>query len=208
MAMTEWCVNCATSGLKLYTIPFGDKGEYRRLCDKCKELTMMTRYIGVKEVFARPMTRAQFDEYMSQEQVPHDPDVADPPGFLVEYVDGGGPNHPDHKGYVSWSPADVFEKAYRTMRSMTFGLAIEAMRRGHRVARMGWNGKGIFVYLECHAYVEDENAIASTDGHEFAPFIAMDTTGLVTDNPDAPKGVIPWLASQSDMLADDWVVLV
>ena len=165
---------------------------------------MMTHYIGVKEIFARAMTRGEFAEYM---QHPGEIDTQNDPGYLVEYTEGGSANHPDHEGYVAWSPRDVFERAYRATRAMTFGLAIEAMKRGHRVARLGWNGKGIFIYIEKHAYVEDKNAIASTDGHEYAPFIAMDTTGLVTENPDAPKCMVPWLASQTDMLAEDWVVI-
>ena len=38
------------------------------------------------------------------------------------------------------------------------------------------------------------------------PYIYIVTNNLVTDNPHAPKGRVPWLASQTDMLADDWYV--
>ena len=38
-------------------------------------------------------------------------------------------------------------------------------------------------------------------------FIYIDTTGLKTDNPDAPKDRVPWLASQTDMLANDWEIV-
>ena len=40
-----------------------------------------------------------------------------------------------------------------------------------------------------------------------SPYIYIDTTGLQTDNPMAPKSLVPWLASQTDMLAEDWMVL-
>ena len=38
------------------------------------------------------------------------------------------------------------------------------------------------------------------------PYIYIDTTGLQTDNPDAPKNRVPWFASQTDMLAEDWCI--
>ncbi|MEB2279672.1 DUF2829 domain-containing protein [Lysinibacillus xylanilyticus] len=39
------------------------------------------------------------------------------------------------------------------------------------------------------------------------PYIFIDTTGLQTDNVNAPKSRVPWLASQTDMLAEDWEVV-
>ncbi len=54
-------------------------------------------------------------------------------------------NHPNHEGYISMSPKHVFDEAYKKTNGMTFGLAIEAMKKGHCVARKGWNGKGIYV---------------------------------------------------------------
>lgn len=77
---------------------------------------------------------------------------------------------------------------------MNFGKAIEALKNGKKVARKGWNGKGIFIELQR----PDENSKMTH------PYIFIDTTGLQTDNPDAPKDRVPWLASQTDMLAEDW----
>ena len=77
-------------------------------------------------------------------------------------------------------------------------MAIEAMRKGHKVARKGWNGRGIFIELQ----VPDEHSKMTH------PYIYIDTTGLQTDNPAAPKDRVPWLASQTDMLSDDWAVYV
>lgn len=80
---------------------------------------------------------------------------------------------------------------------MEFGLAIESMRNGHKVCRAGWNGKGIFIALQ------------EPDGNSkmTSPYIYIDTTGLRTDNAAAPKSLVPWLASQTDMLADDWQIV-
>lgn len=73
----------------------------------------------------------------------------------------------------------------------TFGWAIKQLDGGSRVQRMGWNGKGMYLFYvgewEC-ARIEDNL-------YEHAPFIAMKT---------AQNTIIPWLASQADMLAIDW----
>lgn len=75
-----------------------------------------------------------------------------------------------------------------------FGWALRQLRRGQTVRRRGWNGKGIFIELQ----VPDKHSKMSS------PYIFIDTTGLQTNNPDAPKNRVPWLASQTDMLAQDW----
>ena len=70
----------------------------------------MIHYIGTKEVYAKPMTRQAYNDLRGW-TVPSDENPNDE-GYLVEYVDGGNPNHPDFKGYISWSPKDVFESSY------------------------------------------------------------------------------------------------
>jgi hypothetical protein len=80
---------------------------------------------------------------------------------------------------------------------MNFGQALEELKIGARVARRNWNGKGIFIELK----VPDEHSKMTS------PYIFIDTTGLETENPDAPKSRVPWLASQTDMLAEDWVLV-
>jgi hypothetical protein len=80
---------------------------------------------------------------------------------------------------------------------MNFGQAIEKLKEGKKVTRKGWNGKGIFIELQ----VPDEHSKMTQ------PYIYIDTLGLQTVNPNAPKGRVPWLASQTDMLAEDWEVL-
>ena len=75
-----------------------------------------------------------------------------------------------------------------------FGFALQHLKAGCKLRRAGWNGKGIHIELQ----VPDENSKMSH------PYIFIDTTGLQTDNPEAPKNRVPWLASQTDMLAEDW----
>lgn len=81
---------------------------------------------------------------------------------------------------------------------MNFGQALEALKIGQKVARSGWNGKGIFIELQ----VPDEHSKMTH------PYIFIDTTGLQTDNPNAPKNRVPWLASQTDLLSEDWVIVL
>ena len=70
----------------------------------------MKQYIGTKVVNAQPMTRLAYNEFRGW-QLPADENGADE-GYLVEYVDGGKANTEQYAGYVSWSPKDVFERAY------------------------------------------------------------------------------------------------
>ena len=84
---------------------------------------------------------------------------------------------------------------------MNFSEALEVLKSGvvtetksNKMQREGWNGKGIFIELQ----VPDEHSKMTS------PYIYIDTTGLQTDNEAAPKSMVPWLASQTDMLADDW----
>ena len=80
---------------------------------------------------------------------------------------------------------------------LSFGDALNALKSGYKVARKGWNGRGIFIELQ----VPDEHSKMTQ------PYIYIDTLGLETVNPNAPKCRVPWLASQTDMLAEDWYVI-
>ena len=77
---------------------------------------------------------------------------------------------------------------------MNFGLALEELKNGNKVRRKGWNGIGIFIELQ-------RPTETSKMTH---PYIFIDTTGLQTSNEFAPRDLVPWLASQADMLAEDW----
>lgn len=171
-------------------------------------MTQMQQYIGTKIINATEMTRAAYN-ILRGWALPQDEDGNDA-GYLVEYVDGGKANHPHYAGYISWSPEDVFNRAYRLTSGMTFGDAIAALKSGKRVARAGWNGKGMWLSLSCDGTreVAAEN-FWSPHNAEFArqnggtakvlPSITMKTaTGEI---------LMGWLASQTDMLAEDWVVV-
>jgi hypothetical protein len=77
---------------------------------------------------------------------------------------------------------------YKGGNAMNFGQAIEALKAKRRVCRAGWNGKGMWLNLQ----TPDEHSKMSL------PYIYMKT---------ADDNQVPWLASQTDMLADDWLSL-
>lgn len=91
---------------------------------------------------------------------------------------------------------------------MNFGKAIEALKNGQRVTRKGWNGKGMFLWLKPAAIVKAEwckdpllKSLAEANGGEIP---ALGTVCMFTANKEILSG---WLASQTDMLAEDWEVL-
>lgn len=67
-------------------------------------------YVSHKKVKRIPMTRMEYNVYRGWE-LPENENGADE-GYLVEYLDGGKPNHPKHQGYISWSPKEQFDKGY------------------------------------------------------------------------------------------------
>ncbi|WP_103110713.1 DUF2829 domain-containing protein [Brevibacillus reuszeri] len=80
---------------------------------------------------------------------------------------------------------------------MNFGQAIEELKMGKKVARAGWNGKGMWLtYVLAWSY-NPSGSVASL-GLEKLPWIGMKT---------ADDKFVPWLASQTDMLAEDWEVV-
>lgn len=88
-------------------------------------------------------------------------------------------------------------------KQLNFGQAIEALKLGSKIAREGWNSKGMFLY-----YVPENKYPAITEIAKktfpdgivpYCAYIAMKT---------AQNNVVPWLASQSDVLSEDWVIVL
>lgn len=131
---------------------------------------MTHRYIGTKEITA-----------WEQEKDGQ-------PGYAVKYADG----------YTSWSPRDVFKAAYRVTEGpaqfLTFGDAIHFLKAGKRVARHGWNGKGMWLEMQR----PDEHSKMTL------PYLYLN---YPNDSVNTPGARVPWLASQTDTLTEDWVVL-
>lgn len=140
-------------------------------------------YIGTKMIEAKPMNRGEYNKYRGW-NLPEGENPEDE-GYLVKYQDG----------YESWSPKKQFEEAYRDCQGMTFGIALELLKKGCKVAREGWNGKGMYLFL---AHGEDIRSCTGIDA-KCVDVICMKTAQNTV--------VFGWLASQTDMLAEDWVIL-
>jgi hypothetical protein len=86
---------------------------------------------------------------------------------------------------------------------MNFGQAIEHLKSGQKVARSGWNGKDMFLFL----------VPGSTFKVNRAPLLGIYEEGTEIeyhshiDMKTAQGYVVPWLASQADMLSEDWVLV-
>lgn len=166
-------------------------------------------YIGTKTVRACPCT---LHNHLMNKGMPSGIMPPDEDGYHISYPDG----------YQSWSPKEVFEKSYRKYEdlpedisdqqaNLNFGDALFFMKLGKRVARKGWNGwnsKGVYLFLLPEADVpvdairtEPLKSIAEANGgsvHCLASIRMKTADGSVLTG---------WLASQTDMLAEDWMVL-
>lgn len=69
-------------------------------------------FVSHKEVTRTPMTRQEYNDYRGWVLPADERDMGSDEGYLVEYLDGGKPNHPAHEGYISWSPKAQFDAGY------------------------------------------------------------------------------------------------
>lgn len=75
---------------------------------------------------------------------------------------------------------------------MTFSGALSGIKQGHKLQRVGWNGKGLWLEIQR----PDEHSKMTL------PYIFM---SYPADAQNTPGARVPWLASQTDLLAEDWV---
>ena len=140
---------------------------------------------------AKPMNLGDYNKYRGWTIPANENPLKD--GYLVKYKDG----------YESWSPKDVFEESYRDCMGMSFGIAVELAKKGVKIAREGWNGRGMFVYYvpansyksctEIGSSIADENGMVS-----YEPYFAIRNV----------KGTVStWVPSINDCLAEDWIIV-
>lgn len=152
----------------------------------------MKKYLGVKIVHGEPMTDYEFAKTIDR---PYNVGPKPQEGYKVLYLDG----------YVSWSPKEVFKEAYRIIDgNMTFGLAIEAMRKGYKVARKGWNDRGMHLFLMHGRSIQSRITECYGNGVAEETPVVVDSICMYTAQKTV---VVGWLASQTDMLADDWEIV-
>ena len=153
-------------------------------------------YIRMHIVEAKPMTRGEYNKYRGW-NIPANENPSDD-GYVVHYPDG----------YISWCPKAQFEASGRPCDGMTFGMAIEHMKRGDKVARKGWNGKGMYIWVMPGSTIKNCQNI--TDPH----LAEIDKTeceirflGSIRMRTATGDVLTGWLASQTDILSEDWMVV-
>lgn len=132
--------------------------------------------------------------------------------IAIDHIQGGkivstdtiGPDQPHYDTIIHSGKHVIIREIHDGVESyMTFGQAIEALKSGKKVDRAGWNGKGMFLFLVPGSNFKVNRAPLLgiyPEGTEinYCPHIDMKT---------ADDKVVPWLASQTDVLAEDWVIV-
>ncbi len=160
----------------------------------------MQQYIGTKIINAMSMTRLEYNKLRGWD-LPSDENGADR-GMLTEDI-YGKKNTSSFDGYIQWITVEEFDRIYRTSGNLTFGDAIKYLKMGFKVARKGWNGKDMFLFL-VPGSVFKVNRPPLLGIYEEGKEISYHAH---IDMKTAQGDVVPWLASQTDMLAEDWMVV-
>lgn len=162
----------------------------------------MKAFIGTKVIRAEVMSKGEFEKVFRRVHPDNSP--VDAEGYHVQY------DNPNGTVYDSWSPKDVFDLAYQsTSDGFSFGYALFFLKQGKKVARKGWNGNGMWICLgKGHASLEAKcfwnehtRKFAEDNGGsaEVLPYILFKTAD--------GKILMGWLASQTDMLCEDWCIV-
>jgi len=92
---------------------------------------------------------------------------------------------------------------------MNFGQALDALKEGKRVSRSGWNGKGMWLAIQPGTVITEEQARggAALGRAKEAPGTPITILPHIDMRAADGSIVVGWLASQTDMLAEDWDVV-
>lgn len=143
----------------------------------------MEKYIGTKTIKAKKCSIEEAVEFLGKPIAASEPNIE---VYVVEYKDG----------YRSWSPVGPFEDAYRPTDGLTFGIALELMKQGKKVARKGWNGAGMSLQYQ----FPDKNSKMSL------PHLYLTIRDGAQDCEEGERR-LPWQPAQVDMHKEDWFML-
>ena len=167
-------------------------------------------YRNQSVVEARKMKRGEYNAFRGWVLPVNE--SADDLGWLVINKSVSKRNVAGYEGYVSWLPEEAFEEIYEeiyeeikpTHDGFFFGQALRQLALGDCVQRYGWNGKGMHLFLvdgdavnqALYNYLDDPDNTKNNTRVRDAIYM------LTADNQ-----LVPWVASQTDLLAEDWVVV-
>lgn len=141
---------------------------------KHKKEKVMKTYIGTKQIEAKPIKLGKYNDHRGWIIPPDEDPERD--GFLITYPDG----------YVSWSPKEAFEAAYRKNGELDFGMALFLLKQGKKIRLPYWS-EDVFLTIQ----EPDDNSKMTH------PYI------YVTSR----FGLVPWVATQVEMLSEKWSVI-
>lgn len=146
-------------------------------------------YITNKIVEVEEMSRLEYVLSRGWELPEDEEHLKDERVYKVIYLDG----------YISMCPKDKFLEDARELNKLDFGLALILLKKGFRVAREGWNGKGMFVFLNMNPSIcENYKEITGKD------FSIINPHFLIKNVDDSMS---TWVPSVNDCLAEDWQVV-
>ena len=156
---------------------------------------MSKKFISVKEVALKPMSYRDFLKKSKDNTVKSiKPDIQ---GYIVTY----------QNGYQSWMPEAILkEEHYEPLEAFSFSTALYFLKKGRKVARKGWNGKGMYIYMQ-----EGTKSVTEMRNNHLDHILERDGSVEILPHIDMKSAddrlVIGWLASQTDMLSEDWVLV-
>lgn len=152
-------------------------------------------YQSTKQVHATPGTREDYLRFMN---MPLNVNQEPADGYIVIY------NKDTPEQYISWCPKKQFEEGNLALDGLLpFGVAHSACKAGKRIARINWNGKGMWlIYVKASEYQVAPGKL-DVPGDNPATLEQRAWLGMKT----VDNQIVPWVASQTDLDADDWVIV-
>ncbi len=156
----------------------------------------LKEYQSIKRIHAVPATRRAYMEQMGFSHTNRSD--LDDDGYIVIYNKGTPVE------YISWSPKEQFDAGNIALDGLLpFAVAHAACKRGERIARINWNGKGMWlIYVKASEYAIAAGKL-DVPGDNPATLEQRAWLGMKT----VDNQIVPWVASQTDLDADDWVIV-
>ncbi len=170
----------------------------------------MKKYLGKEIDKIIPMTNYEFNRCIGVSNNKEDIEFG---GYALYFKDNS----------ASWIENSVFNEEF-DFKSLDFGKAVKALKQGNKVSRYGWNGKGMYLTLvqgypvngflnsddvngPIYAKPNGEPVVAPNKGGQMLSHIVMKTAGDSKYWGEGYSDYVPWLASQTDILSEDWMII-
>lgn len=204
------------------------KYESHKVVEADKIVSFVKQYLNrneLKEEVEYLLTSENGTQYTEREEIFARGEPQDDYFYLVKYEDG----------YTSWSPKKPFEDGYLPIYEndkelkpeqktelfaktvgdslFDFGIAIDALKKGLKIARQGWNGKDVFIvymtplYLPPYNTQDTNRKVNDRTAKWIGEDTPLDSQGYFAEFTQDKKWQPGWTPSTSDVLAEDWFIV-